>query len=69
MKISEVREKSSEELQSLEGDLKRKLWKARFDNLSNQLDDTSSIPALRRDIARVKTVLTERQETAAASQE
>lgn len=69
MKTSEVREKSTEELDSIHGDLKRQLWRARFDNLTNQLDNTSTIPSLRRTIARVQTVLTERQATAAASQE
>ncbi|MBW1762927.1 MAG: 50S ribosomal protein L29, partial [Deltaproteobacteria bacterium] len=43
----------------------RQLWKARFDNHTNQLDDTSSIPKLRRDLARVKTILTERRTEAA----
>lgn len=60
MKASEIREKTQEELQELEAELRRKIWKARFDNLSNQLDDTSSIKKLRRDLARVKTILTER---------
>ena len=60
MKTAEVREKTTEELEALEGELRRKLWKARFDNYANQLDNTASIPAIRRDIARVKTILTER---------
>ena len=69
MKISEVREKTTEELQALEGDLRRQLWKSRFKNQTNQLDDTSSIPKLRRNIAKVKTVLTERRAQKDASQE
>jgi large subunit ribosomal protein L29 len=60
MKTSEVRERSVEELATLEKDLRRQLWQARFDNHTNQLDDTSNIEKLRRDIARVMTVLTER---------
>ncbi len=60
MKASEIREKSIEEIQTLEGELRRKLWKAKFDNHTNQLDDTSDLRKLRRDIARVKTILTER---------
>lgn len=60
MKIAEVREKTNEELASLEDELRRQLWKARFDNHANQLDNTATIPALRRDIAKVKTILTER---------
>lgn len=61
MKVSEVRELSTEELAQKERDLVRELWRARFDNHSNQLDDTSKISKLRKDIARVKTILSERQ--------
>ncbi|MDH5493434.1 MAG: 50S ribosomal protein L29 [Myxococcales bacterium] len=61
MKSAEVREKTTEELVGLEKDMQRQLWKARFDNHANQLDDTAQIPRLRRDLARVKTILAERQ--------
>ena len=60
MKAKEIREKSQEELVALEAELSRQLWQARFDNHTNQLDDTATIPKLRRDLARVKTILTER---------
>jgi len=60
MKVKEIRELNEEELNNLEGDLARKLWKARFDNHTNALDDTSEIKQIRRDIARVKTIITER---------
>ena len=60
MKPSELREKSQEELVELETSMTRDLWKARFSNHSNQLDDTDKIRRLRRDIARVKTVMTAR---------
>jgi len=43
----------------------RDLWKARFSNYSNQLDDTDKIRRLRREIARVKTIMTERANKAA----
>lgn len=61
MKTAEIREKATDELENLEQDLTRKLWQARFENHSNQLDDTATIPKLRRDVARVKTILTERR--------
>lgn len=64
MKSTEVREKSNEELTTLESELRRQLWKVRFDNQANQLDDSSQIKKLRRDIARVRTVLTERAKKA-----
>ena len=60
MKAKELREKPLSELRNMETDLERELWKARFANYSNQLDDTAKIRRLRRDIARVKGVLTEK---------
>ena len=66
MKAAEIRELNDEELQNLEGDLKRKLWKARFDNHTNALDDTSEIRKIRTDIARVKTIITERSRASQA---
>lgn len=65
MKAAELRERTDEELNNLVGELKEKLWKTRFDNFTNQLDDTSSIQKIRRDIARVKGILTERAQKAA----
>jgi large subunit ribosomal protein L29 len=61
MKASEFRERSTSELKGLEQELARELWKARFDNYTNQLDNTSKIKRLRRNIACVKTILTERE--------
>ncbi len=60
MKTAEIREKSDEDLVELEKTTARELWKARFANHSNQLDDTNKVRRLRRDIARMKTVQTER---------
>ena len=65
MKPEDIRGNTFEELAVLEGDLRRQLWKAQFDNHTNQLDDTSSVQKLRRDLARVKTILTERRTEAA----
>jgi large subunit ribosomal protein L29 len=61
VKASELREQTVEELQQQEKDLQRELWKTRMNNYTNQLDDTAKIRRLRRDIARVKTILAERQ--------
>jgi large subunit ribosomal protein L29 len=65
MKTAEIREKSAEDLLELEKTTARELWKARFANHSNQLDDTNKVRRLRRDIARMKTVQTERAAKAA----
>lgn len=64
MKNEELREQTVDELRERERDLTRELWQARMDNHTNQLDDTGKIRRLRRDIARVKTLLTERQTNA-----
>lgn len=61
MKATDVRERSSEELRGMEQELARQLWQARLDNHTNQLDDTASVRRLRKDIARVKTILRERE--------
>ena len=67
MNATEIREgHTTEELQKLVAELRRKLWKARFDNHTNQLDDTSEIKKIRRDIARAKTILTEREKQKAS---
>lgn len=60
MKTAELREKNDGELKELEQSLARDLWKSRFSNYSNQLDDTDKVRRLRREIARVKTILVER---------
>lgn len=60
MKPSDIREKTTEELVELEKTLVRDLFKDRFANYSNQLDDTDKVRRSRRDVARVKTVLSER---------
>ena len=59
-KPADLREKTDDELKELEASMTRDLWKSRFSNYSNQLDDTDKIRRLRRDIARVKTLQTER---------
>ncbi len=64
-KPAELREKTEDELKELEQSMLRDLWKSRFSNYSNQLDDTDKIRRLRRDIARVKTLQTERAKSAA----
>ena len=69
MKANDIRERTTEELRELEKELSKKLWKARFDNHTNQLDDTSEIPNIRRDIARVKTILVERAKQSASASE
>ena len=61
MKISEIREKTSSELVNLEAELKQELFKLRFQNATNQLANPMKIKSVKRDIAKIKTVLRERE--------
>lgn len=64
MKNSDLRERSAGDLAELEAELARDLWKSRFANYTNQLDDTAKIRRLRRQIARVKTIITQKNQAA-----
>ena len=59
MKMKELRERTKGDLEMMERELARELWKARFSNFTNQLDDTAKLRRLRRQVAQVKTLLTE----------
>jgi large subunit ribosomal protein L29 len=59
-----MRERTETELQQMEREQSRELWKARFSNFTNQLDDTAKIRRLRREIARIKTLLTQKSKAA-----
>lgn len=61
MKASEIRELTAEELNSKLSDLKAELFNLRFQLAINQLDNPTRISAVKRDIARVKTVIRENE--------
>ena len=61
MKASELRELSVEELQTKLTELKTELFNLRFQLAVNQLDNTSRIGAVKKDIARVSTILRQRE--------
>lgn len=61
MKASEVRELNTEELESKLKDLKAELFNLRFQLTINQLDNPMRIHAVKKDIARIKTVLRENE--------
>jgi large subunit ribosomal protein L29 len=61
MKAKDMREKSPEDLRELEKSLAHEAFQAKFKNFTNRLDDSSQIQKLRRDLARVKTLLAEMQ--------
>ena len=61
MKAKEVRELSAEQLNEKLGELKKDLFNLRLQHATNQLDNPMKITEVKHDIARVKTVLRERQ--------
>ena len=61
MKASELRELSVEELQTKLTELKTELFNLRFQLAVNQLENSNRIGAVKKDIARVSTVIRQRQ--------
>jgi large subunit ribosomal protein L29 len=60
MKISEMRALSTEELKSKMADAREELMNLRFQVVSGQLTDTSRLPVVRKEIARIQTLINER---------
>ena len=61
MKASDLKELTVDELQTKLTELKEELFNLRFQLAVNQLDNTSRIGAVKKDIARVSTVIRQRQ--------
>jgi large subunit ribosomal protein L29 len=61
MRASELREQTVEELRDKETDLAEQLFALRLQKVTGQLENPAKIPAVRRDLARVLTVLQERE--------
>ena len=61
MKINKIREMSSPELEKELGELKTELFKLKFSLATNGLDNPLKIKEVRKDIAKINTVLTERK--------
>ena len=60
MKGNEVRELSTDELERKTRELRTELFNLRIKKNTGQLENTAKLRTLRRDIARVETVLTQR---------
>ena len=60
MKISEIREMTSEQLDAKLKELKEELFNLRFQLAINQLENTNRIGEVKTDIARVMTVLNDK---------
>lgn len=67
MKIGDITPKSDDELRDQLRDLKKEAFNLRFQQASGQLENTARVHTVRRDIARVQTVLTQRRAAGAAS--
>jgi len=66
-KIADLRVKSDDQLTADLAELKREQFNLRFQAATNQLDRPARIQEVRRDIARIKTLRTERQDSAKAN--
>ena len=62
--VNELKGKSVEELNEELVAAKKELFNLRFQNATNQLDNTSRIKEVRRNIARIQTVITEKSKLA-----
>jgi len=61
MKAKQAHDMTTEELKARLGELKKELFGLRFSHATGQLTNTNLLVTCRRDIARVKTVLHERE--------
>ena len=62
--MNDLRAKSAAELNAELVSAKKELFNLRFQNATNQLDNTSRIKEVRRKIARIQTAITEKSKTA-----
>ena len=59
MKASEIRDMTAQELENKLVDLKKELFALRFQHTVNQLDNPARLKAVKKDIARNKTIMRE----------
>ncbi len=64
MKPSDLRTKTDDELKDSLLDLKKERFNLRFQKASGQLENTARVRQVRRDIARIKTILRQKQDNA-----
>ena len=60
MKAADIRQKSDDELGDMLIDLRKEAFNLRFQKASGQLENTARVRTVRRDIARIRTVLNEK---------
>ena len=64
MELKKMREMTEVELNNELAKMKKELFNLRFQNATNQLDNTSRIKEVRKNIARIQTVITEKSKLA-----
>ena len=68
MKVKEIREMQLEQLRAKITDTREELMKLRFQQVTGQLTDSSRLRILRRDIARMETILNQSLQSAATKE-
>lgn len=63
-KIQELRDKSADELRNRERDLREQLFKLRFQRATGRVENPMKMREVRREIARIQTLLTQRASNA-----
>ena len=64
MKVDDIREKSSDQLMEELVSLKKEAFNLRFQKATGQLENTARVRFVRRNIARVSTIITEKSASA-----
>ena len=67
MKFADLKDLTVQELSARSADLRRELFNLRLQKASAQLEKTSRLRTLRKDIARVETAITQRRNTTPAA--
>ena len=62
--VEDLKTKSAAELEEELVAAKKELFNLRFQNATNQLDNTSRIKEVRKNIARIQTIITEKEKVA-----
>ena len=66
MKAEDVRAKTEDQLKDQLVDLKKEQFNLRFQQATGQLENTARVRQVRRDVARIQTILREKTQTSAA---
>ncbi len=69
MKVKEIREMNVEQLRAKLADKRHELMNLRFQQVTGQLTDSSQLRLVRRDIARMETILNQSLQSAAAKEQ